>query len=82
MHNQRWPAPAAAGPAPAGTVALVVQVDGRVRARLPAPAGLTPAEARLRAEGLPEVARYLTGREVGRVVHVPDRLLNFVTFRR
>ncbi len=82
VHTQRWPAPAAAKPAPAGTVTLVVQVDGRVRSRLPVPDGLTPAEARRWAEELPEVAGQLSGREVHRVVHVPDRLLNFVTFRR
>ncbi|HET7721362.1 MAG TPA: class I tRNA ligase family protein, partial [Acidimicrobiales bacterium] len=81
VHTQPWPAPAAAG-GPPGTRTLVVQVDGRVRARLPAPVGLPAGEARRRAEGLPEVARSLRGRQVDRVVHVPDRLLNFVTFRR
>ena len=82
VHTQQWPAPATGGAAPAGTIALVVQVDGRVRARLPAPAGLSAVEARRRAEAWPEVARHLSDREIVRVVHVPDRLLNFVTFRR
>jgi leucyl-tRNA synthetase len=80
VHTQRWPAPAAAAPAP--PVTLVVQVDGRVRARVPVPAGLSAAEARRRVEGLAEVTRHLDGREIDRAVHVPDRLLNFVTFRR
>jgi leucyl-tRNA synthetase len=82
VHTQRWPAPATAGGAAAGTVTLVVQVDGRVRARVGVPAGLRAPEARDRAERLPEVARHLRGQEIARVVHVPDRLLNFVTFRR
>ena len=81
VHAQRWPAPAIAT-APAGTVTVVVQVDGRVRARLPVPAGLTAAAARRRAEDAPEVARHLAGEQIDRVVHVPDRLVNFVTFRR
>ena len=81
VHTQPWPA-GGAEPAPPPTVTLVVQVDGRVRARLPVPAGLTSDEARARAEIAPEVARHLAGQDIDRVVHVPDRLLNLVTFRR
>ena len=81
VHAQRWPA-SAVDQAPAGTVTLIVQVDGRVRARLPVPAGLTAPAARRRAQDAPEVARHLAGRQIDRVVHVPDRLVNFVTFRR
>ena len=80
VHTQEGPAAAVDAP-PAHTVTLVVQVDGRVRARLRVPAGLDTDAARRRAEGHPEVARYVCGREIDRVVHVPDRLLNFVTFR-
>ena len=80
VHTQEWPAAAVDAP-PAHTVTLVVQVDGRVRARLRVPAGLDTDAARRRAEGHPEVARYVGGREIDRVVHVPDRLVNVVTFR-
>jgi leucyl-tRNA synthetase len=79
VHTQPWPA-AAPDEAPNDPVVLVVQVDGRLRARLPVAAGLSAAEARRRAETAPEVARHLAGRRVERCVFVPDRLLNLVTF--
>jgi len=43
---------------------------------------LTGDEARARAGIEPEVARHVGGRDIDRVVRVPDRLLNPVTFRR
>ena len=59
-------------------VTLVVQINGRVRARLPAPAGLPEAEATALALAAEPVARLLDGRRPRRVVHVPDRLVNLV----
>ena len=83
VHSEPWPAiDAPTAPAgPHGTIDLVVQVDGRVRGRLRLPADLPPDEVRRRAEDAPNVARTLAGRRVQRCVHVPDRLLNFVTSR-
>lgn len=53
VHAQLWPnLPVDVGPTPA-TVTLVVQVDGRVRARLPVPAGLSAGDARRRAGAAP-----------------------------
>ena len=80
VHAQPWPVPAA-GEDPAGVVVVVVQVDGRVRARLPMPAGLSAGDARRRAETAPEVARHVAGQAIERCVYLPDRLLNFVTSR-
>jgi len=59
-------------------VTLVVQINGRVRARLEVPAGLSGSEAEARALAAVPVARILGGRRPRRVVHVPDRLLNLV----
>ncbi|MEX0935918.1 MAG: leucine--tRNA ligase [Gemmatimonadota bacterium] len=60
------------------TVTLAVQVNGKVRGTLELPAG-TPEEAVLReAREEPNVARYLEGAELRRVIFVPDRLLNLV----
>jgi len=56
----------------------VVQINGRVRARLLAPAGLQEAEALALALAAEPVARLLDGRRPRRVVHVPDRLVNLV----
>ena len=78
VHRQPWPAHDEAALAEA-VVTLVVQVDGRVRARLRVPAGTPEEEAVRRALGAPAVAAHLDGRAPARVVHVPDRLLNLVT---
>ena len=78
VHSRPWPTSTGDERA-AAIVVLVVQVDGRVRARLPVPAGLGDGDARRRAERAPEVVRHLAGRQVERCVHVPDRLVNFVT---
>jgi leucyl-tRNA synthetase len=60
-------------------VQVVVQVDGRVRARLVVPPEI--AEDRLRSEALADekVQPWLRSREVDRVVVVPGRLVNIVT---
>jgi leucyl-tRNA synthetase len=78
VHVQRWPATDPPSAAQA-TVELIVQVDGRVRARLVVPAGLTAAEARREAESAANVRRHVAGRTVLRCVYVPDRLVNIAT---
>jgi len=59
-------------------VDVAVQVNGKMRGtvRLSLGADQATAEAAARAED--NVARFLDGAEVRRVIHVPDRLLNFV----
>jgi leucyl-tRNA synthetase len=64
VHTQPWPAGAAAS-AKAATTTLVVQVDGRVRARLRVPPGLTAAEAGRRATAPMWPATCRTGRSTG-----------------
>jgi leucyl-tRNA synthetase len=60
------------------TVAIAVQVNGRLRATVKATRG-TPREAvEVLARSDENVARYLDGAEVRRVVYVPERLMNFV----
>ncbi|MCS7206506.1 MAG: leucine--tRNA ligase [Dehalococcoidia bacterium] len=66
--------------AAAETVTLVVQVDGKVRDRIPVPADLPEEEAKRRALQSPHVQRHLNGRRVQRIVFVPGRMLvNIVT---
>jgi leucyl-tRNA synthetase len=59
-------------------VEVAVQVNGKLRGTisLPLDAGAETAEAAARAED--NVARHLDGVTVRRVIHVPNRLLNFV----
>jgi len=60
-------------------VEIVVQVDGRVRARVKVPAGASDADHEAAARADERVAQLLDGVEVMKVVIVPGRLLNFVT---
>ncbi len=59
-------------------VTLAVQVNGKVRATLEVPLGITEEAAMQRAKEEPNVARYLDEAQVRRVIFVPDRLLNLV----
>jgi leucyl-tRNA synthetase len=61
------------------TKTVPVQVDGKVRDTMRLAAGAQQDEAETAGRGLQNVARHLEGREVVKVVWVPDRLLNFVT---
>jgi len=79
VHGAPWPELpfiAQAGPPP---VTVVVQVDGRVRERLQVPAGMSREDLVNRARDAPAVLAALRGRRVATVVHVPGRILNFVT---
>jgi leucyl-tRNA synthetase len=75
--RQPWPA---VDPALAleDTLEVVVQVNGKVRARLQVPRG-TPEE-RLRTLALeePRIGQWVEGRAVRKVVVIPDKLVNIV----
>ena len=57
---------------------VAVQVNGRVRGTVSAPAGADTEAVVALARCEPNVARHLEGMEIRRTIHVPDRLLNFV----
>ena len=59
-------------------VAVAVQVNGKLRGSIQGPPGMSREDAESRARREDNVARYLDGASVRRVVYVPDRLLNFV----
>ena len=73
-----WPA-ADAAIAQADEIVVVVQVDGRLRARLVLPRSADEAAMRAAALADPRVTRWLNGRTPGKVVVVPGRLVNIVT---
>jgi leucyl-tRNA synthetase len=62
----------------ADTVEFVVQVNGKVRARMPMPRGITEADARAAAEADENVRRFMEGKGVRKTIFVPDRLVNLV----
>jgi leucyl-tRNA synthetase len=59
-------------------VEVVVQVNGRVRARLRVAAGLGEAELVPKALAEPAVAQHINGKKVVKQIVVPDKLVNLV----
>jgi leucyl-tRNA synthetase len=62
----------------ADTVEFVVQVNGKVRTRMPMPRGISEGEARDAALADANVQRFTEGMSVRKTIFVPDRLLNLV----
>jgi leucyl-tRNA synthetase len=59
-------------------VTLVVQINGKVRARIVAPAGVSEDTAVELALAEANVRAHLDGKEIRKRVYVPDKLLSFV----
>jgi leucyl-tRNA synthetase len=59
-------------------VTLVVQVNGKLRARLELEPGADQDQACAQALAMDNVQRHLEGKTVRKIIHVPDRLLNIV----
>jgi leucyl-tRNA synthetase len=80
VHTQSWPAfdPASAA---AKEVTLVIQIDGKVRDRITAAAGIAQPAAEKLAMASPKVKAALDGQKPTRTIFVPDRLVNFVLRR-
>ncbi len=57
---------------------VAVQVNGRVRGTVSVPVGADRDTVVAQAKSEPNVARHLEGKEVRRIVHIQDKLLNFV----
>ncbi|HEX8132153.1 MAG TPA: leucine--tRNA ligase [Actinomycetes bacterium] len=78
VHRVAWPSydPAALQER---EITLVVQVDGRRRDAVPAPAGLDREQAVAIALRSEKVRRHLDGRQPRDAVYVPDRLVNLLT---
>ncbi|MER3543661.1 MAG: leucine--tRNA ligase [Chloroflexota bacterium] len=77
IHQQRWPVYDAAA-ATAEMITLVVQVNGKVRARIQVPADVTEEQAREAALASEGVRRHLNGKAPKKIVYVPGRLVNIV----
>ncbi|MBX3702433.1 MAG: leucine--tRNA ligase [Steroidobacteraceae bacterium] len=75
--DERWPEADRAALEQA-TVELVVQVNGKLRARVPVPAGADEATAREAALADPGVAKFVAGQPVRKLIYVPGKLVNVV----
>jgi leucyl-tRNA synthetase len=59
-------------------IELVVQVNGKVRARLLVPPGLAEPEAVALASRDETVRKFIADKQIRKAIHVPDRLVNLV----
>lgn len=78
VHEQTWPDfnPELAAEE---TITLIVQVDGKLRARIEIPADVDEDRAKKVAVSDENVQRHLAGAEIKRLIYVPGRLVNIVT---
>ncbi len=60
------------------TITVVVQVNGKVRDRMELAAGTSAKELEKRALGLERVKQYTDGKQIVKVVVVPEKLVNVV----
>jgi leucyl-tRNA synthetase len=77
IHLQAWPVAHTAA-LTADTVTIVVQVNGKVRAKLQLPAGLGNADLEAAALADSAVQPHVQGMTVKKVIVVPNRLVNIV----
>ncbi len=77
VHTQMWPEWDEALAADE-VITLVVQVNGRVRDKIEAPASVSEDDAREMALASERVAPHVEGKEVRKVIYVPGRLVNIV----
>lgn len=77
IYHQRWPQydPKALIQ---DEVTVVVQLNGKVRDRFQVPAGLSATELQQKALELEKVSTFLKGKQLIKVVAVPDKLVNIV----
>ena len=77
VWEEPWPAP---DPAllVRDEVEIAVQVNGKLRDRMPAPAAASREDLEALARGRERVLAHLDGKEVVKVVVVPSKLVNFV----
>ena len=77
VHESPWP-PADRAAAARQTVEIVVQVNGKVRARMQMPADTPQESLRKAALAQEKVRRFLAAGTVHKVIVVPDKLVNIV----
>jgi len=77
IHVHPWPE-YDAELARADIVTLVVQVNGKVRDRIEAPAGITEEQARELALASPSVQKWFEGKQVRKVIFAGGKLVNIV----
>ena len=62
----------------ADRLTIVVQVNGKVRAEMQVPAGISEAEALALAEEQENVRKHLAGKTIRKAIYVPEKLVSLV----
>ena len=60
------------------TVTVVVQVMGKLRAKLDLPTDVSKEDALAQAQAHPNIQKYIEGKTIRKLVYVPGRLINIV----
>ncbi len=77
LEDARWPEVDTAA-LKKTIVEIVIQVNGKVRGKFEVPPGVDQAYLEKLAADSENVQRYLEGKTLRKVIHVPDKLLNLV----
>ena len=77
VHRQEWPIYDDELAAPE-KITIIIQVNGRVRDRLHVEAGIGQDEMAEAALASDSVRRYVDGKQVKRIITIPDELVNIV----
>ena len=77
VHNQKWPK-YDKELVKEKKITLIVQINGKVREKMAAEAGISEEEAKKIALESKKIKKYLKGKEVKRIIFVPDKLINIV----
>ena len=78
VHNQKWPK-YDKELVKEKKITLIVQINGKVREKIAAEAGISEEEAKKIALESKRIKKYLQGKEVKKIIFVPDKLINIVT---
>ena len=77
LHSAAWPE-ADQSARERLQVTLVVQVNGKLRGKMDLEPGLGQEEVLEQAQSIENIRRHLEGKQIRKVIHIPDRLLNIV----
>jgi len=59
-------------------VTVVIQINGKLRSQVQVPRDMPAEEVAEAAKADPKAAGYIEGRQIRKVIHVPNKLVNFV----
>ncbi|MDB2328527.1 leucine--tRNA ligase [Pseudomonadales bacterium] len=60
------------------SIELVVQINGKLRAKLDVAADIDESSIRQKVAELPNLTQYFDGKQIRKVIYVPEKLINFV----